>query len=100
MASFDSAAFDTDAFDTESWSFDVTVVTVPAGGGHTGSGGGDGSWYWIQDLPPEERKRRGIRIRKIRIPGPEYDEELVEQILREDEELLLFVISAVKVGAI
>jgi hypothetical protein len=72
---------------------------TPVPGLATGGGHGGGSWYWISDLE-QPTKRKRVRIKRIEIPPADLDQTQLEQILREDDELLLLVMTLIETGVI
>jgi len=54
--------------------------------------GGGGWWEW----EPDQDK---VQIKRIREPGEEFDA-TIDQILREDEELMELIITLIKAGVI
>lgn len=75
------------------------VQPPQAAPGLGGSGGSSGSWYWISDLEQPTKKRK-VRIQRIELPPEDIERSVLEQIMREDDELLLLITALIESGAI
>ena len=88
VASFESASFDTRSFSELAWFFDA--VTPGPG---TDSGGGGSSYLARQWRRDRDRDR-------LELPPEQANDPLLEQLLREDEELIEIVLVCVTQGII
>lgn len=78
MASFANTAFSTDSFDTGSWSFEVILVVK-------------------KKTDDREDIWGSIYARKIQYDG-EIDPVKLQQLVREDEELVFAIVTALNTG--
>lgn len=68
---------------------------LTGGSGH----GTGGSWYWISDMEMPTKKK-SVRIQRVELPPADLERPVIEQILREDDELLMLITALVESGVL